>query len=340
MTHANSAQRFKHAATSLTSIAVVPASELAAYLENSAKATLGIVSYANPVSDSVDAPVLDIELKQLEGEPLVELWQSNEPVEQGTAGAIRYCRNSKLVFASLDIECKPDLQQQTEAIYRDVLSFVNNSGYPYLLRVWNHFPRINEYDHGMERYQSFCVGRHNAFKKHYGDAFQCQLPAASAIGTYGTKFSLHLIASTEAGVYLENPRQVSAYQYPEQYGPCSPSFARATLFEQSENTKLILSGTASIVGHQTLHTGEPLNQLQETLRNIDMLLQSDKVVSRQSGGDSTFDSVKVYVRNPRDLQLIKNGVIEYFGEQTKVLFLHGDICRHDLLLEIEGISNV
>jgi chorismate lyase/3-hydroxybenzoate synthase len=302
---------------------------------------LGIVTYAQTYSPSakVGVPVLNIELPPLHKEPLAEVWSSVEALEYGAAGYIRYSKNSTIMFACLELECGPDLQKQTESIYKEILSFINESGYRHLLRVWNHFPLINEYSHATERYQQFCVGRHYAFQTHYGTEFQLQLPAASAIGTKGSKFSLHFIASTEPETYLENPRQISAYRYPEQYGLCSPSFARATLLSRGGSDRLILSGTASIVGHETLHSGDPEKQLEETLLNIDALLRHESVLARQQH-PARFSNVKVYIRNPDDLPKVKSGVAEYFGDQTPILYLHGDICRSDLLLEIEGICEL
>lgn len=326
-------------------VSMVPVADLVSHIDqpglDGISHILGVVTYtqAQSIRATADFPVQNVELQSLQGEPLVEVWHSKEAPEHGATGYIRYSKNSALMFAGLELECGPDLQKQTESIYKEILSFVRDSGYPHLLRVWNHFPSINDFDNTTERYQLFCVGRHNAFKAHFGTEFQLQLPAASAIGTQGRKYSVHFIAATKPGTYLENPRQVSAYRYPEQYGSCSPSFARATLVSHGDENKLILSGTASIVGHQTLHSGEPEKQLEETLRNIDALIHHDLVLARQQHA-ARFNNVKVYIRHPDDLPKVKAQVVEYFGDQVPILYLHGDICRSDLLLEIEGICDL
>lgn len=341
MTHANTVHRVNRVTDSIFSISMVPASELVSHLNSSQSHVLGAVSYAHgsPADSQGSFPSITIELPQLQSRPLVEIWHSFEPTENGVAGIVQYGKNSKLLFACLDIKCESDLLKQTEAVYQEIFSFVNQAGYPHILRIWNHFPLINEYEHALERYQLFCMGRFNAFKNHFGGNFQQQLPAASAIGTKGNKLSIYFIAASEPGFYLENPRQISAYRYPEQYGPCSPSFARATLWDQGDTSKLILSGTASIVGHETLHIGEPGKQLEETLRNIDGLLQHELVLSRQKR-PIQFTNVKVYVRHPEDLPTIQSRVSEYFGELAPTVYLHGDICRSDLLLEIEGVCEL
>jgi chorismate lyase/3-hydroxybenzoate synthase len=328
-----------------TSASLVPVGSLPSLIEQlptaESRHVLGIVGYGQPLAMAADAPfpVLNVQLQPLEGEPLAEVWHSSEKPQQGTAGVIRYSNTSRLMFGCVELDCDRDLQTQTEQVYKELLSLVSSSGYPNLLRVWNHFPLINQYEDDLERYQLFCVGRHRAFQAHCGGGFQMQLPAASAIGTHGDKFAVHFIAATAPGIYLENPRQTSAYQYPKQYGPCSPSFARATLFPLGQTNKLILSGTASIVGYETLHPGEPEKQLEETLRNIDALLQHEAVIA-QPHHNARFSNVKVYVRHTDDLPKIKSRVTEYFGEQSAILYLHGDICRSDLLLEIEGICDL
>jgi chorismate lyase/3-hydroxybenzoate synthase len=327
------------------SVSLVTVGRLAPFIEQlptaESRHVIGIVGYGQPIPMAADAPfpVLNVQLKPLTGEPPAEVWHSREKPQQGTAGVIRYSNTSSLMFGCVELDCDPDLQAQTEHVYKELLSLVNSSGYPHLLRVWNHFPLINQYEDDLERYQLFCVGRHRAFQAHCGSGFQMQLPAASAIGTHGDKFAVHFIAATEPGIFLENPRQTSAYQYPKQYGPCSPSFARATLFPLGQSNELILSGTASIVGHETLHPGEPEKQLEETFRNIDALLQHE-AVTEQSHHNARFTNVKVYVRHADDLPKIKSRVTEYFGDKSTILYLQGDICRSDLLLEIEGICNL
>ena len=333
---------------SIIAVSMVPVEEL--HPEQSAipgfGQVLGVVTYAQGITLGTKFPVVDVELQQLEGEPLAEVWHSTQIPQYGAAGIIRYSKVDDFLFATIELECEPDLQKQTEYVYKELLSFVSQSGYPNLLRVWNHFPLINEFDNGTERYQLFCVGRHNAFRWYFGDNFQQQLPAASAIGTKGRKFSLHFISAAEPGMYLENQRQTSAYRYSQQYGQCSPSFARATLFSHSKANNLVLSGTASIVGHVTLHSGEPEKQLEETLRNIDALLQHESVLARQKHL-ARFTNVKVYLRHPAHLPNIKSRVTDYFGnmagnmaDNMSVVYLRGDICRGDLLLEIEGICGL
>src|SRR5690606_13866131 len=92
------------------------------------------------------------------------------------------------------------------------------------------------------------------------------------------------------GVPVENPRQVSAYRYPRQYGPTPPAFARAML---SPAKQLLVSGTASVVGHASHHVGDAAAQLDETARNLDSLMRTAGI-----GPLGAESLLKLYVRNP------------------------------------------
>ena len=73
---------------------------------------------------------------------------------------------------------------------------------------------------------------------------------------------------------IENPRQLSASLYPPRYGLRSPMFARAALVPNGRGAQLLVSGTASIVGHESLHIGDPERQLEETARNFEALVET------------------------------------------------------------------
>ena len=87
--------------------------------------------------------------------------------------------------------------------------------------------------------------------------FPQTLPAGTAVGTMSGPLKIHFLAARQPGTHVENPRQVSAYEYPRVYGPCSPSFARATLRPSISGSHLLIAGTASVVGHVSEHIGDP-----------------------------------------------------------------------------------
>ena len=89
------------------------------------------------------------------------------------------------------------------------------------------------------------------------------------IGAHGGGIFLYLLACRGGTqVNIENPRQVPAYHYPSKYGPKSPNFARATYFAPDGPGRIFVSGTAAILGHQTMHHGDVEQQCRLALGNI------------------------------------------------------------------------
>ena len=225
----------------------------------------------------------------------------------------------------------------TCAAYRHIFDLLRKEAYPHLIRVWNYVPDINNNTNGLERYQLFCLGRHRAFSER-NQFFEHNLPAASTIGVRQGDLHIYFLAARQTGRQIENPRQVSAFHYPRRYGPRSPSFSRAMLKEWNDGHHLYISGTASIVGHESCHEGNLDRQLQETLYNIDSLLGHAGRASEIRGNClKNISSMKVYIRHPHHLGPVKASLERHFGHGTPTMFLQGDICRSDLLLEIEAI---
>lgn len=233
------------------------------------------------------------------------------------------------------------LAAATERLYRELLEQTRVRGYPHLVRVWNYFADINGEEQGLERYRQFCLGRFDAFAA--ADIAENQFPSACALGHRGGDLLIYALASKIAPHHFENPRQASAYHYPAEYGPRSPSFARASLLSlPGQAPKLFVSGTASVVGFVTLHPYQLNEQITVTLENLDLLLAHVTQQYASEAGDLPAleaEVLKVYVRNAGDLGAIKQR-IEQAYPQVPVVYVAADICRADLLLEIDGIWNL
>jgi chorismate lyase/3-hydroxybenzoate synthase len=229
-----------------------------------------------------------------------------------------------LMFGSVALEESEPIESLTRSAYTRIITEVREAGYPYFVRMWNHVGGINELDGGRERYQLFCAGRHDAFVAagyHHG----ADLPAASAVGSHGRGLVIYYLAAREPGVQVENPRQVSAYDYPPEYGSKSPSFSRLTAWRDT----IFVSGTSSVIGHSSAHPGDIGAQLEETLRNIEIVLART--------GKTIADVVmaKTYLRRPADYELAAARLQRVFPAN---LYLEADICRSELLVEIEAVA--
>jgi len=228
------------------------------------------------------------------------------------------------------------LHQATTQAYREICATLDAENYPYLLRVWNYLPDINRDSHGTERYRQFNTARQQVLRE-CGRSLAGNVPAASALGAASdSPVVVYFLAGRTAPTFLENPRQVSAYHYPQQYGRHSPVFSRATLLRHSGGVALLISGTASIVGHRSLHIGDTAAQTRETLANIEALLAEANRLARGARFELGALAFKVYVRRPADLPVIKAELAAARDAGTRLIYLQADICRQDLLVEIEA----
>lgn len=334
-------------AQAMLRLEVLPASRLAGRTRDALGSVLGGACFSHPAMpfDNADLPLLavDMALPAAE-EALCEIWHSDESPTSGQQGAIRYRQSETLLFGcmSLDeaaVEASQDgrspLQIATEAAYQAIFELLEARGYHALLRVWNYFPAINAESHRIERYRQFNIGRQEAFLAH-GRSVIDNVPAACALGTAAGGLDIAFLATRAKVIGIENPRQLSAYHYPSQYGPRSPTFARAGLVNLGGRDMLFISGTASIVGHQTLHAGDVMAQTRECLQNIAAVVdEANRVVAR---AHFHLDALvyKVYVRDSKDLAAVRQVMAEFIGGQVSVVFLQADVCRADLLVEIEA----
>jgi chorismate lyase/3-hydroxybenzoate synthase len=274
----------------------------------SPSASSSLIEHVVTFGASAHGATLHVPLRVLGAASAQEVWQSSEELIFGAVAAV---------------ETMP-LETLSREVYSTLIRDVRAAGYPYFVRMWNYLGDINEPLDGRERYQLFCAGRHDAFVD-AGYHHDVDLPAASAVGMHGRGLITYFLAARAPGVQVENPRQIAAYNYPPRYGPKSPSFSRATVW----NDLVFVSGTSSVVGHETVHRGDVDTQLEETLRNIEVVLaQTGRTLAN-------VVSAKTYIRHATDYERIARRLGSLLPNN---LYLEADICRADLLLEIECVA--
>ncbi len=210
------------------------------------------------------------------------------------------------------------------AAYQFAYDSSSELGYKHLLRTWNYIHDINGIEQDTERYQIFCVARYQVMEQ-LGQ-LEVPNPAATAIGCKdGTNLFVFLFSKTP-GTVIENKRQVSAWQYPKIYSPKQPRFSRA----KKVGGLLMCSGTASVVGHETIHLNDLSSQFDECMTNVNALIKdSDLPISPQSG------LFRFYLRDPDLLNQVVAKIKEY--EIKHYMVLEGDVCRENLLIECEAV---
>jgi len=303
---------------------------------------------ANLLAAPIPLPLLD------RGQ-VVDFWTGSLPLSiWGEADGLRWSGNADWLWASTTQPASAPgaLEEATALAYRHLFDLLGDQPGHAPVRYWNYIPRINEIEHGLERYRRFNTARQAAFM-HAGIGADATPPAACALGMpAGEALTVHMLASRRPALRLENPRQVPAYHYPGQYGPQPPRFSRATLVDAGAGCQaLFISGTASIVGHETLHRGDLRAQCIETTRNLLAVLQAADAASalRQPHWQRAQLACTVYLRRRDDqaaaVQALREAVAlvdagRYASALSSALdaavWLQADICRADLLLEIEA----
>lgn len=310
---------------------------------------LGEIRYgAEPRSQGVgDWPLASIQAPRLDGGPdgardLSEIWWSSDPIEGGSAEGVLYRRTDQILFGVVNEDARyqesdptVSLQGAAERGYRRIFGLIDGLGYPSLVRAWNYFADINREDQGLERYRHFNAGRQDAFLA-ARRSLTAGVPAACALGVGGQPLTIAFLAARGTVVAIENPRQVSAYCYPPEYGPRSPTFSRATLVRVAGRPVLFVSGTASIAGHETLYPGDPAAQTGESLANLEAVLEAANRVVEGPAFTLPQTYLKVYLRHPVHLDAVRRVLVQALGKPLNAVFLQAEICRADLLVEIEA----
>lgn len=287
-----------------------------------------------------DAPVAVVPNRVLGDEPVAELWRSARPVRAARRGALAWGEDGLRLggCVSLPVSDEVELAAAARAQFDVLLDLLAERGYPNLLRVWNYLPGINRGGGDLERYRLFNQGRARAFEARLGaEGESWTAPASSAVGTPGGELRTVFLATRSPVLHFENPRQVPANRYPSRYGPRAPTFSRASLAHGDGGIGFFLSGTASVLGHETAHAGSLERQVEETLRNVGRIVaQARRSAAREVPALDGFDLVKVYARDPDRLAAVRSLV--GLGSEAPVIVLAAEICRSDLLVEIEGVA--
>jgi enamine deaminase RidA (YjgF/YER057c/UK114 family) len=221
------------------------------------------------------------------------------------------------------------------------------------LRTWLYLGGIVDDDGPTQRYKELNRARTDVYESvpflterlpddHDGPAY----PASTGIGTNGRNISISAVAllSEEeevVAVPLENPRQTAAFAYSTRYSPQTPKFSRGMAIVHGANTTIYVSGTASITHSETRHVGDVVAQTHETLENIGALISEENLSHHGLPGCGTslqgIAVARVYVKRPEDYLAVRD-VCESRLPGVPLTYLVADVCRPDLLVEIEAIA--
>ena len=111
--------------------------------------------------------------------------------------------------------------------------------------------------------------------------------------------------------------------------------------EHGHFVSTLVSGTASIVNARTCHSGDVVRQTEQAIENIECLIAPENFASHGlTGAGATLKDIaklRVYVKHQQDYEHCRK-VCELRLPRIPAIYLHADICRPDLLVEIEAVA--
>jgi enamine deaminase RidA (YjgF/YER057c/UK114 family) len=250
-----------------------------------------------------------------------------------------------------------DFTEQVNRSYNLMKLILNREGMTFanIVRQWNYVEGILKIcycnDEHIQHYQVL----NDIRSKYYAEAdFRNGYPAATGIGTDAGGLLLECYAIKASHpidiIPIKNPKQVDAYHYSEQvlvgdslekhHKKTTPKFERAKYSHVNSVRTIYISGTASIQSEKTLGENNIRKQTEVTLENIANLLTQSNL--RNAGVQKISDTIeytfiRIYLKTRSDLDLVKD-ICDKFYKNVPVHYLIADICRDNLLLEIEGVA--
>jgi len=243
-------------------------------------------------------------------------------------------------------DCQNAFDFAEQLLMKEDMNFGN------IVRQWNYIPSIlsiNKFEHSsLQNYQIF-----NDIRAFYysPETFENGFPAATGIGAnYGSVTIDFIAVSSEDGklvMPIKSPVQQNAYNYTEKVlegealsvesGKKPPLFERGKLVSYHDSNYVFISGTASIKGEKTISEGDVAEQTKITIDNIKELTVKKNMESMGIAGNDSpvYDYVRVYMKNRGDFTVVKQ-IVEQQMEVKDIVYVEADICRSNLLVEIEA----
>jgi len=205
------------------------------------------------------------------------------------------------------------------------------STYPDVVRTWIYLADL------LDWYDEFNVVRNGLYTEWglMGEGATTQVPASTGIEGSppdGNACSMDLLALTGPGranltiTPLHNPLQNEAYSY-------GSAFARGLVVGFDGAETAYISGTASIDENgDSIHIGDLDKQVLRTIENIAALIGTRGF---------TLDDVAVatlFVKHGQDAVRVRELLSEHGGAMKHGVLVAADVCRHDLLFEIDGLA--
>jgi enamine deaminase RidA (YjgF/YER057c/UK114 family) len=226
------------------------------------------------------------------------------------------------------------------------------SRFAHVVRTWFYLGDITEPEGAAQRYHELNRARTDFYRdipfyaSGTGPGDTRVYPASTGIGMAGRDLRLSCMAieTDREDVFLlplENPQQTPAYHYDARYSPQSPKFSRAMALAAGDYVTTWISGTASVVNSETCHPDDAEKQTDQTIDNLERLISAENFARHGlPGAGATLRDVakiRVYVKRAADYAACRDVCERRFGPVPAV-YVTAEVCRPDLLVEIEGVA--
>jgi len=256
-------------------------------------------------------------------------------------------------LTSLDLS--DDIYKQSEVAFEKMRAILinENLNFSSVIRQWNYIEKILTISkNNTKMQQNYQIFNDVRSKYYQEDEFENGYPAATGIGMDVGGVVIDFIASTSnkhISIHpVKNPRQIDAHQYSKEVligemgnKKTSPKFERAKAVSRNNSGEIYISGTAAIKGQETIEANEIVAQTTTTIENIKELIAADnlRINSIEILNNKVIISfLRVYIKNKHDIHKAIELCEQYF-QKVPTLYLIADICRDNLIVEIEGKAN-
>jgi hypothetical protein len=226
-------------------------------------------------------------------------------------------------------------------------------GYNDIVRQWNYIGHILEEscieNTVLQNYQIYNEVRHQYYQQYMTAK---GFPAATGIGNEFDGVLVDICAIRgEEGVSshsVSNPKQVNPFVYGQevlegqpihnQPRKHPPEFERAKLVVTGDISRVFISGTAAIIGQKTIGHDDIVVQTNCTIDNMNVLYSAENLLRCSNlpvNGIPAMQYVRVYIKYEHDLETVKQ-ICQQRYPGVPAIYVFTDVCRNDLLVEMEG----
>lgn len=229
-----------------------------------------------------------------------------------------------------------NIEQQSSEIFHTINRLMEKERFPInsIIRQWNYIERIIEFNGEDQHYQIFNNARSLFYSK---TNWENGYPAATGIGTNlgGILVDLDAVVFSNQNCYatpIDNKLQIAAHAYSKDVlevagsRKTTPKFERAKSMTFGDRKLIYISGTAAIRGEESLIGVGLEQQLHITMENINQLI-----------GDAKPIMLRVYLKH-KSYYEETHRLLNAYNLKIPVSYMWADVCRNELLIEIEGIA--